>query len=76
MDATRMPGDAEAAGAIAGMNDTYGHAAPAVGDWVNGSSHGKDWAGRVMDVTGSTVVVDLDGNYGQLVAPLSHLKRV
>ena len=78
MDANtdRMPGDAEAAAAIAGMHDVYGGPLPAVGDWVNGESHGKVWAGRVIDATDTTVVVDLDGAYGQLVAPLSHLKRV
>lgn len=35
MDAYRMPGDAEAAAAIAAMNDTYGHACPAVGDRIS-----------------------------------------
>jgi len=77
MDANRMPGDAEADAAAAGMQETYGRPLPSVGDWVNGSSHGKTWAGRVVDVSadGSTVVVDLDGEYGQLIAPLSDLRR-
>lgn len=37
MDANteRMPGDAEAAAAIAGMSDTYGHLCPAVGDRIS-----------------------------------------
>jgi len=69
----RMPGDAEAAAAIAGVQDTYGRPLPSIGDWINGSSAGKQWAGRVIGVEGSTVMVDVD--CGVLVAPISHIGR-
>lgn len=48
MDANtdQMPGDAEAAGAIAGMQEIYGRVF-AVGDYVCGSSNGWAWAGRI-----------------------------
>jgi hypothetical protein len=69
----RMPGDAEAAGAIAGMQDVYGRHMPSVGDWVNGESAGRRWAGRVLRIDESTVVIDLDGEYGQLVARTSDI---
>jgi hypothetical protein len=74
MDANeRMPGDAEAAAAVAGMQDVYGRPLPSIGDWINGSSGGKQWAGRVIGVEGSTVLVDVD--CGVLVAPVSHIAR-
>jgi hypothetical protein len=75
MDANfRMPGDAEAAAAVAGMQDLYGRSLPSIGDWINGCSGGKRWAGRVLDVAGSTVIVGLDGG-AQLVAPASDIAR-
>jgi hypothetical protein len=75
MDANeRMPGDAEAAAAVAGMQDVYGRPLPSIGDWINGSSGGKQWSGRVMDVSGSTVIVGLDGG-AHLVAPTSDIGR-
>lgn len=47
MDAMeRMPGDAEAAAAVAGMQETYGRTF-AVGDWVSGQTDGRPWAGRI-----------------------------
>ncbi len=74
MDASeRMPGDAEASAAIAGMQDVYGRSLPSIGDWINGSSGGKQWAGRVIGVEGSTVMVDVD--CGVIVAPVSHIAR-
>ena len=69
----RMPGDAEAA-AAAGMQDLYGRPLPSIGDWINGCSGGKRWAGRVLDVAGSTVIVGLDGG-AQLVVPASDIAR-
>lgn len=51
MDADRMPGDAEALGAIAGMNDTYGHMLPAVGDQVWWRITPGTWdSGRVQSI--------------------------
>jgi len=57
MDANRMPGDAEAAGAIAGMQETYGRHF-AVGDFVSGQTNGKPWSGRIewIDDDGGLVV--------------------
>jgi hypothetical protein len=37
----------EYAGAVAGMNETYGTAAPAVGDFVSGMTGGRRWSGHV-----------------------------
>jgi hypothetical protein len=79
MDASmeRMPGDAEAAAAVAGMQDVYGRPLPSVGDWVNGESGGKRWAGRVLDVIGGQrVLIDLDGESARLVAPVSDIGRL
>lgn len=51
MDADRMPGDAEAAGAIAGMSDTYGHLCPAVGDQIWWRLTPGTWdSGRVQSI--------------------------
>jgi hypothetical protein len=75
MDANeRMPGDAEAAAAVAGMQDAYGRPLPSIGDWINGCSCGKQWSGRVMDVSDSTVIVGLDGG-AHLIAPVSDIAR-
>lgn len=73
----RMPGDAEASGAIAGMQEVYGRPPieHAVGDWVNGCSGDKRWAGRVLVVDSAFLVIDLDGEYGQLVVPASDVGR-
>lgn len=52
MDADRMPGDAEAAAAIAGMQDTYGHLCPAVGDRISWRiTPGTFDSGRVQSIT-------------------------
>ena len=78
MDTTeRMPGDAEAAAAIAGMQEIYGQPPMehAVGDFVSGCTCGKRWSGRVITVDGSSVVIDLGGEYGQLVVPASDIGR-
>lgn len=56
MDANRMPGDAEAAAAAAGMSDTYGHSTPAIGDLVHWrfGREGSD-GGRVTAVIAGVV---------------------
>ena len=52
----------EAAAAAAGMRETYGAPAPAVGDWVNGLAGRKRWGGRVIAVLSSgRIQVDVDG---------------
>lgn len=63
----------EYAAAVAGMHDTYGRPAPSVGDWINGCSAGRPWAGRVLDVRGGLVVVDVGDAW--IEAPLSDVAR-
>ena len=53
--------DREYEAAAAGMADVYGRHAPAVGDYVNGLSAGRRWAGYVMEVRGDRVAIDIDG---------------
>jgi hypothetical protein len=63
-DTERMPGDAEAAGAAAGMADTYGHGLT-VGDehWFQPSVGAMPIPGRVLDVTpGHITLADRHGN--------------
>lgn len=58
MDAHQKEYDA----AVAGMRETYGPTAPAVGDWVNGLAGRKRWGGRVIAVLDSgRIQVDVDG---------------
>lgn len=64
MDAERMPGDAEAEAAAAGMREIYG--AVSVGDVVN--FRREDWpnghrcgSGRVLEVHAGGLVVEFDG---------------
>lgn len=65
--------------AAAGMAETYGSPtpspawAPAVGDFVNGSTAGKLWGGYVMEVRGSRALIDVDGAW--LDVPLSDITR-
>lgn len=63
-----QPGDAEAAAAIAGMQETYGKAAnprlPAIGDWVSGTTAGKRWSGHVEWVeSNDRMVVNVGGGW-------------
>lgn len=60
MDVDKMPGDAEAAAAAAGMQQLYGHHY-AVGDLVNGVSAGKAWSGRITQIDGDRLTVEGDG---------------
>lgn len=62
MDASeRMPGDAEAAAAVAGMAETYGHGIR-VGEehWFQPSVGAMPIPGRVLDVTPSGIIVIAD----------------
>ena len=61
-------------GAVAGMAETYGHKLPAVGDWVNGVSSGKAWAGYVMSSEPGRIAVECGGAW--IVVPESHLARM
>lgn len=72
MDANRMPGDAEAAAAIAGMQEIYGRELPTIGSRVafrlNGWSDASFEAARVVahgeEDGRPTLVVELDGGAG------------
>jgi hypothetical protein len=61
------PHENEYAGAVAGMQDTYGIAAsaPAIGDFVSGITKGKHWSGHVewYSEDGKTVVVNVDHSW-------------
>ena len=57
MDANRN----EYLGAVAGMAETYGHKLPAVGDWVNGVTAGKSWAGYVLSSEPGRIAVECGG---------------
>jgi hypothetical protein len=59
MAANVMAGDAEAAGAIAGMQELYGRPYE-VDQWVSGCSCGKAFSGRVIAFDGPMVVVEID----------------
>ena len=61
-------------GAVAGVAETYGHKLPAVGDWVNGVSGGKAWAGYVMSAEPGRIAVECGGAW--IVVPESHLARM
>jgi hypothetical protein len=60
--------------AVCGMHDTYGRPAPSVGDWINGKSAGRHWAGQVLEVTDRRTVVVLLGDCGaQVEVPLTDI---
>lgn len=52
MDAMdRMPGDAEAAGAAAGMQDVYGRELPSIGDRISWRLGESGWdVGRIVEI--------------------------
>ena len=55
-----QPGDDEAAGAIAGMQEIYGHPLPRVGEWVSGECRGRRFAGEVVAVFPGLVEIQVD----------------
>jgi hypothetical protein len=65
MDASeRMPGDAEASAAIAGMQDVYGRspAEHAVGDWISWHAADGIHSGRIEAISGDVhLVMQKDG---------------
>lgn len=66
---TQMAGDAEAAGAVAGMRSVYGRPLPSLGQWVQGETCGKRFSGEVLAAEPGSVTVQLDG--AVLVVPPS-----
>ena len=63
MSSNVMAGDREAAGAIAGMIETYGRNLPGEGEWVSGVCCGKKFSGSVLSVQDGRIIVELDGGW-------------
>ena len=62
MNATQTAGDREAAGAVAAMRQTYGAVElPSIGQWVQGTTHGKRFSGEVVQADPRQITVQLDG---------------
>lgn len=54
----------EYAGAVAGMQDTYGRELPAIGDFVSGCTAGKRWSGHVEWIENDDrIVVNVGGGW-------------
>lgn len=68
--AERHPGDAEAAGAIAGMAEVYGPARlPTRGQFIHGRSGGKEWRGQCVSVEPGRVIVEVDDEVFVFASP-------
>lgn len=66
----RHPGDAEAAGAIAGMRETYGPAPlPTRGQAIRGVTKGKRWSGTCVHAEPGRVIVEVDDEAYLTVPP-------
>ncbi|NBP86379.1 MAG: hypothetical protein EBU54_14795 [Mycobacteriaceae bacterium] len=63
----------EYAGAAAGMNETYRPSVnePAVGDFISGTTCGKQWSGRVEWCDGTRVTINVGG--GWLAVPVADI---
>jgi hypothetical protein len=61
-------------GAVAGMARTYGKSLPAVGDWVNGVTAGKAWAGYVLSAEPGRIAVECGGAW--IVVPETDLAQL
>jgi hypothetical protein len=59
----QSPHENEYAGAVAGMQETYGRPAslPAVGDFVSGCTCGKRWSGHVMTAEPGRLAIEVSG---------------
>ena len=73
MTSQQMAGDAEAAGAIAGMREVYGRPLPSIGQWVRGECRGRMFSGEVVEAEPGLVVVKIDDM--QIVVPPSAIHR-
>jgi len=60
MRANVMAGDREAAGAIAGMVETYGRTLPERGQAIRGTTGGKRWSGTCVHSDQFRVIVEVD----------------
>jgi hypothetical protein len=69
MQTNVMPGDAEAAGAIAGMVETYGRPLPDRGQAIRGETKGKRWSGTCVHSDEIRVIVEIDTEVFVTVSP-------
>lgn len=64
-----MAGDREAAGAIAGMIETYGRPLPDRGQAIRGTTKGKRWSGTCVHSDQFRVIVEVDAEVYLTVDP-------
>jgi hypothetical protein len=64
-----MAGDAEAAGAIAGMRDVYGRPLPDRGQAIRGVTAGKRWSGMCAHSDQIRVIVEIEPDVFLTVSP-------
>jgi len=69
MSQNTMAGDAEAAGAIAGMIDLYGRRLPERGEAIRGTTAGKRWSGTCQHSDQFHVIVEIDDEAYIKVSP-------
>ena len=70
MNATNDPHQNEYLAAVSGMQETYGwrdldNTPPtfAIGDFVSGTSGGKRWQGRIWEIDGDRLSIEIDGGW-------------
>ena len=69
MASETMAGDAEAAGAIAGMQELYGLSLPDRGQAIRGETKGKRWSGTCVHADEIRVIVEIDVDVFITVSP-------
>ena len=69
MASETMVGDAEAAGAIAGMQDLYGRPLPERGEAIRGVTAGKRWSGTCVHSDQIRLIVEIDTEVFVTVSP-------
>jgi hypothetical protein len=69
MSSNVMAGDAEAAGAIAGMQELYGLSLPDRGQAIRGITAGKRWSGTCVHADEFRVIVEIDTDVFVTVSP-------
>jgi hypothetical protein len=69
MASETMAGDAEAAGAIAGMQELYGLSLPDRGQAIRGITAGKRWSGTCVHADEIRVIVEIDTEVFVTVSP-------
>ena len=69
MSLNTMAGDAEAAGAIAGMIELYGRRLPDRGEAIRGTTAGKRWSGTCQHSDQFRLIVEIDDEVFITVSP-------